>query len=264
MPLASQNDKMNQELGLPPRVIVMGAPIDPWSMSQTVEATDWLVSHGCFAHLIGVNADKFLQMRDCPEMEAIVSRCEIVNADGASMVIAAEKLGYPLPERVAGIDLMWELCSLAEDKKYPVYLLGAKATVVEETAQVLKRKYPKIDICGYRDGYFGESEFDGVISQVEKLKPAIVFVGITSPKKERLIERFRELGAKGAFVGVGGSFDVVSGNIPRAPMWVQRANLEWLFRMMQEPKRLVKRYVVGNVRFFKLLHEEQREIKNNA
>ena len=91
-----------------------------------------------------------------------------------------------------------------------------------------------------------------------KAAPAIVFVGITSPKKEHLIERFRELGATGAFVGVGGTFDVVSGCIPRAPMWMQRANLEWLFRMAQEPRRLVKRYVVGNARFFRILHDAER------
>ena len=102
-----------------------------------------------------------------------------------------------------------------------------------------------------------------LVTPDEQAEPDIVFVGITSPKKERLIERFRELGAKGAFVGVGGSFDVVSGNIPRAPMWMQRANLEWLFRMMQEPKRLVKRYVVGNTRFYMLLRKESKRSKAN-
>ena len=110
---------------------------------------------------------------------------------------------------------------------------------------------------------FGDDEFDAVIAEVEKAEPDIVFVGITSPKKERLIERFRELDAKGAFVGAAGSFDVVSGNIPRAPMWMQRANLEWLFRMMQEPKRLVKRYVVGNTRFYMLLRKESKRSKAN-
>ena len=119
-------------------------------------------------------------------------------------------------------------------------------------------------VAGYRDGYFGDDEFDDVVAEVERAEPDIVFVGITSPKKERLIERFRELGAKGAFVGVGGSFDVVSGNIPRAPMWMQRANLEWLFRMMQEPKRLVKRYVVGNTRFYMLLRKEAKRSKANG
>lgn len=119
-------------------------------------------------------------------------------------------------------------------------------------------------LAGYRDGYFGDDEFDAVVAEVEQAEPDIVFVGITSPKKERLIERFRELGAKGAFVGVGGSFDVVSGNIPRAPMWMQRANLEWLFRMMQEPKRLVRRYVVGNARFYMLLRKESKRSKANV
>ena len=99
---------------LPGRVEVLGAPVDPWTMGQTVEATDALIKEGRFAHLIGVNADKLLQMRDDPEMDACVRRCEIVNADGASMVMAAKKLGVDLPGRVAGIDLMWELCGLAE------------------------------------------------------------------------------------------------------------------------------------------------------
>lgn len=251
------------ELNLPARTSVMGAPVDPWTMGQTVDATDALIKDGRFAHLIGVNADKLLQMRDDPEMDACVRRCEVVNADGASMVIAAKKLGVDLPGRVAGIDLMWGLCALAEREGHRVYLLGAKAEVVAKTVEVLAERYPGMVIAGYRDGYFKDDEFDAVVAQVEETRPDIVFVGITSPKKERLIERFRELGARGAFVGVGGSFDVVSGNIPRAPMWMQRANLEWLFRMMQEPRRLVKRYVVGNTRFYLLLRKEAKRSKAN-
>lgn len=251
-------------LGLPGRVEVMGAPVDPWTMGQTVAATDALIKDGRFAHLIGVNADKLLQMRDDPGMDACVRRCEVVNADGASMVMAADRLGVALPGRVAGIDLMWELCALAEREGHRVYLLGAKAEVVGKAAEVLAERYPNMTIAGYRDGYFKDEEFDAVVAEVEQARPDIVFVGITSPKKERLIERFRELGARGAFVGVGGSFDVVSGNIPRAPMWMRRANLEWLFRMLQEPRRLVRRYVVGNTRFYLLLRKEAKKGKANA
>lgn len=249
---------MDYRSNLPERVEVLGAPIDPWTMEETVEATDRIVSEGTFAHLIGVNADKLLQMRDDPWMDACVRRCEVVNADGASMVMAAERLGLAVPERVAGVDLMRELCALAERKRYPVYLLGAKAEVVVKAAEALTWDFPALRIAGCRDGYFGEDEFDRVAEEVMDEGPAIVFVGITSPKKERLIERFRELGATGAFVGVGGTFDVVSGCIPRAPLWMQRANLEWLFRMAQEPRRLVKRYVVGNARFFRILHDAER------
>ena len=160
-----------ENLGLPGRVNVMGAPVDPWTMEQTVEATSALIEDGCFAHLMGVNADKLLQMRDDPEMDACVRRCEVVNADGASMVMAAKKLGVDLPGRVAGIDLMWELCALAEREGYRVYLLGAKAEVVSKTAEVLGEKYPRMVIAGYRDGYFSEDEFDAVVAEVEATRP---------------------------------------------------------------------------------------------
>ena len=246
---------------LPNRVEVMGAPVDPWTMEQTVEACRRIVAEGLFAHLIGVNADKLLQMNDDPWMDACVRRCEVVNADGASMVMAARRLGVDVPERVAGVDLMWQLCSLAERCGHPVYLLGAKSEVVEKTAAVLIERHPALIVCGFRDGYFKDDEFDSVFVEVSAARPAIIFVGITSPKKERLIERFRELGATGAFVGVGGSFDVVSGNIPRAPIWMQRANLEWMFRMFQEPKRLFGRYAVGNARFMRMLRAEEKKLR---
>lgn len=254
---------ISEAVGLPGRVEILGVSLDPWTMGQTVQAADWLISHNMFAHLVGVNADKILQMRDDSEMDEMVRRCEIINADGASMIMAAKKLGVAIPERVAGIDLMWELCSLAEAKEYSVYLLGAKAEVVVKAAKVLEERYPQIIISGFRDGYFGDDEFDSVIDQVRATEPAIVFIGITSPKKERLIERFRARDAKGVFVGVGGSFDVVSGNIPRAPLWMQRANLEWFFRMIQEPKRLVKRYMVGNMRFYAALRKEIKARKDD-
>lgn len=255
---------MAEKNSLPKRVEVMGVPVDPWTMAQTVGRTKELVESGAFAHLIGVNADKLLQMCDDPWMDACVRRCEVVNADGASMVMAARRLGSPVPERVAGIDLMGELCALAEREGYRVFLLGAKREVVERTRDALLGEYPGLDVAGARDGYFGEGEFDAVAEEVRASGAQVTFVGITSPKKERLIERFRELGLTGAYVGVGGSFDVVSGAIPRAPMWMRRAHLEWLFRMAQEPGRLAKRYVVGNVRFMRLLREEEKRMKREA
>ena len=250
-------EELYAKLGMPKRIDVLGVPVDPWSMSQTIEATKWLVDHRCFAHLIGVNADKVLQMLDDAEMDAYVHGCEVINADGASMVMAAEKLGNPVPERVAGVDLMQELCAVAAREGWRVYLLGAKEEVVQATAEALKNDCQGIDIVGLRDGYFTDGEFNEVAKQVSATSPDLVFVGITSPKKERLIERFRELGMAGVFVGVGGTFDVLSGDIPRAPLWMQNARLEWLFRLVQEPRRLFKRYVVGNTRFMILLYREK-------
>lgn len=243
----------------PERINVMNVPLDPYTMEQTVKRTREFVDAHAFAHLIGINADKFLQMRDSKEMDSIVRGCEIINADGASMVLAAQRLGFDVPERVAGIDLMRELCTLAENQGYGVFLLGAKDIVVKETCAALERTHVKLKIVGSHDGYFNESEFDKMAQIIKASGAQIVFVGITSPKKEQLIERFRSLGLKGVFVGVGGSFDVISGNIPRAPLWMQRAHLEWLFRMMQEPRRLMKRYLVGNTRFFCYYLREKRK-----
>ena len=241
---------------MPRRIEVAGIPIDPWTMAQTVEMADRYISCEYFAHFIGINADKLLQMKDDPWMDSCARRCEVINADGASMVLAARSLGNAVPERVAGVDLMKELCALAEKRKYKVYFLGAKDEAVKKTVCVLEREFPDLPVAGFRNGYFQESEFDAVVDEVVSTCPAIIFVGITSPKKERLIERFREKGAVGIFIGVGGSFDVVSGDIPRAPLWMQKANLEWFFRMVQEPERLAKRYIVGNIRFSLILVKE--------
>jgi N-acetylglucosaminyldiphosphoundecaprenol N-acetyl-beta-D-mannosaminyltransferase len=243
------------------RVSIMNVSIDPFTMEETVNRADEFITSGLFAHMIGVNADKLLQIQDDPAMREIVQGCEIVNADGASMLIAAEKLGVSIPERVAGIDLVFELCRLAQEKSYTVLLIGAREEVVEKTKVELESMFPQLRILGSRDGYFGEDEFEEVANFVEGNCPDITFIGITSPKKERLIEYFRERNLTGVFVGVGGSFDVVSGQIPRAPLWMRRVRMEWLFRMMQEPKRLGKRYIVGNVRFMHLLAKEKRKQK---
>lgn len=255
---------MNQSTqnNYPHRIKMMDVSIDPFTMEETVAKTGEYICDRKFAHLIGINADKILQIKEDPAIKTIVERCEIVNADGASMLIAANKLKIELPERVAGIDLMLELCSVAAAKGYSVYLLGAKRPVVEKTAEVLKEKYVGINICGIHDGYFSVDEDREIIEEVKSLSPQIVFVGITSPRKELLIEKFREYGATAVFVGVGGSFDVVSGNIPRAPKWMQEMKLEWLFRLFQEPKRLLKRYFVGNIKFLILLNKAKREAKN--
>ena len=126
---------MGERMTRPERVEVMGVPVDPLTMSQTVEVAGELVDSGSFAHFVGVNADKVLQMLDDPEMDAMVRSCEIINADGASMLLAARRLGVFIPERVAGIDLMLELCKLAQQKGYRIGLVGAKEEVVEKTKE---------------------------------------------------------------------------------------------------------------------------------
>lgn len=239
------------------RIKILNTYIDNLSMEETVEEVDKYVEKGRPLHLMGVNADKINELNDNERLKRIVNDCEVINADGASVVWASRKLKKPLKERVAGIDLMERLLALAERKGYSVYLLGAKQKVVEKTAEVIKNKYPGIRIAGFRNGYFSEEEWKNVAQNLKASKAQIVFVGITSPLKEYLVEYLQNEGVSAVLMGVGGSFDVISGNIPRAPIWMQKAGLEWLFRVFQEPGRLWKRYLVGNSRFIISVYREK-------
>lgn len=252
--------KIEQEkkLGKNKRIIILNTVIDVLSMNETIDLVEKYVKTKTPLHLMGVNADKINEVNQNELMKEIVNKCGIVNADGASVILASKYLNKPLPERVAGVDLMQDLVKLSEEKGYSIYLLGAKQEVVEKTKDVLESRHPNLKVVGIHNGYFKENNWPEISKELKKLKPDFVFVGITSPIKEYLIEFLQNDGSDSVFMGVGGSFDVISGNIPRAPKWMQNCNLEWLFRVMQEPKRLFKRYFFGNVKFIKAIIKEKR------
>lgn len=251
--------KQEKILGKNERITILNTTIDVLNVKETIDLVEEYVKTKTPLHLMGVNADKINEVNDNELMKEIVNKCGIINADGASVILASKYLNKPLPERVAGVDLMQDLVKLSEEKGYSIYLLGAKQEVVEKTSEVLKNRYPKLKISGIHNGYFKESDWSDISKELKSLKPDFVFVGITSPIKEYLIEFLQNDGNDSVFMGVGGSFDVISGNIPRAPKWMQKCNLEWLFRVMQEPKRLFKRYFVGNRKFIKAVIKEKKK-----
>lgn len=258
------NEKIKQEkiLGENKRIKILNTFIDVLSIKETIDLVEKYVIEKEPLHLMGVNADKINEVNENEKMKEIVNKCGIINADGASVILASKYLNKKLPERVAGVDLMQDLVKLSEQKGYSIYLLGAKEEVVVKTKAVLIEKHPKLKVCGIKNGYFKDEEWNEISENIKKAKPDFVFVGITSPKKEYLIEYLQNRGLNCVFMGVGGSFDVISGNIPRAPKWMQKCNLEWLFRVMQEPRRLFKRYFVGNRKFIKAVLREKRNLKN--
>ena len=253
--------KQEKRLGNNPRVTIMGVTIDVLDVTQTIELVEQYVLQKEPLHLIGVNADKLNEVAKNERLHRIVNSCGVINADGASVIMASKYLKKPLPERVAGIDLMNDLVQLSEKQGSRVYLLGAKQEVVEKTAEVLLQRYPELKIVGVRNGYFKEADWPDVSRELKEAEPDFVFVGITSPLKEYLVEYLQSQGHRCVFMGVGGSFDVISGNISRAPKWVQKINMEWLYRMLQEPKRLFKRYFVGNWKFVVSIVREKRGAK---
>lgn len=243
------------------RMQILGVTIDPLTMKETVDAVEQYVLKKHPLHLMGVNADKINQCHEDEKIKKIVNESGIINADGASVVLASKFLGTPVPERVAGIDLMQCLLELSNKKGYSVYFFGAKEEVLQDMLKVFKQRYPNLNVVGYRNGYFSPEDEKKIQKDIKGGKPDFVFVGITSPKKEYIIQSFMDNGINAVFMGVGGSFDVLSGHIKRAPLWMQKLNLEWLFRVVNEPKRLFKRYFVGNVTFIKRVLDEKRKSK---
>jgi len=214
------------------RIIILNTIVDVLDMQETIKLVEEYVKKKEPLHLMGVNADKINELNKNEQMKKIVNSCGIINADGISVVLASRLLGKPLPERVAGIDLMQNLVKLSEKRGYSVYLLGAKQNVVEKAAEALKREYPELHLVGIHDGYFDELKWHDISNELKTLHPDFVFVGITSPTKEFLIEYLQDDGNDSVFMGVGGSFDVISGTIPRAPLWMQKSGFEWLFRVI--------------------------------
>ena len=254
--------KQEKILGHNKRITILNTTIDVLTQKETIDIVEQYVVSKTPLHLMGVNADKINEVNENDLMKKIVNSCGVINADGASVVLASNYLKKPLPERVAGIDLMIKLVELSNEKGYSIYLLGAKQEVVEQTKKTLEDKYKKLNIVGFHNGYFKENQWKDISNEVKRLNPDFVFVGITSPLKEYLIEYLQNDHNDSVFMGVGGSFDVISGIIPRAPKWMQKMNLEWLFRVMHEPKRLFKRYFYGNTKFIKAIIKEKKNNKN--
>lgn len=217
------------------KVRILDVPIDALTYQSAEQRMDELIRSGGAHHVFTADASGIMRAQEEPELAEIIRTCDLVTADGAGVLWAARIFDFPLPERVSGVDLVRRLSGLAARQGYRVFLLGAAPGVAEAAADVLRAENPGLDICGVRDGYFkDEAEIAEVLRAA---RPHILFVALGIPKQEQFIRRwYKELGLP-LCLGIGGSFDVISGKLERAPEWMQRAGLEWLFRVLQEPKR---------------------------
>ena len=201
-------------------------------------------------HHVVVNAAKIVALQTDFKLKESVNSCDLINADGQAVVWASRILGQPLKERVAGIDLMENLVALAHKKNYKVFFFGAKEDVISKVVQKYSSQYSKTIIAGYRNGYFTKEEEQDIAKQISASGANILFVAISSPTKENFLYDNKEaLKSVNFIMGVGGSFDVVSGLVKRAPLWMQNIGMEWFYRFAQEPKRMWKRYFIGNIKF---------------
>lgn len=227
--------------------------VDALDMQQTLKRIETIIEEKRPVQHVVINAGKIVLMHESDTLRDIVNDCALINADGQAIVWAARLLGIPLPERVAGVDLMYALFSLAEQRGYGVYILGARDHVLRKAISEIERQYPQLRIVGAHHGYFKPDEEATVVSEIAASGAELLFVAMSSPNKELWLRRcMPELGVPFC-MGVGGSIDIVGGYTKRAPRWMQRAGLEWFYRLAQEPRRMWKRYMVGNSKFIMLV-----------
>jgi len=237
-------------------VSIHGASID-----QCVEICEEAVAARRHLTIGVVNAAKLVKMRSDRLLRDSVTGADLVVADGMAVVWASRFLGQPLPGRVTGIDLFEALLALADRRGLSVYLLGAAPDVLDALARQVRSDYPGARIAGQRDGYFSEDEAEQVAMDISAAKPDMLFVGITTPKKEIFLETWGPALDVAVCHGVGGSFDVMAGKTRRAPESWQRNGFEWLWRIREEPGRMWKRYLVTNTWFIALVARDWVRIR---
>ncbi len=228
---------------------LFGVPVNMATMSQVLSRAEECIAARTSLHLGMVNAAKLVNMRSDALLRDSVLASDMILADGMSVVWASRLLGRRLPERVAGVDLMFELLRVGSEKGYRFYCLGATEEVVAEVVRRIGERYPGAVVAGYRNGYFKETDEAGIIEAINASEADVLFVAMSPPKKEQFLARWAETLRVPVCHGVGGSFDVFAGKVKRAPEIWQKLGMEWMYRVVQEPRRMWRRYLVTNTRF---------------
>lgn len=231
---------------------------DNLTMEDTIEKIEHAVAQDKQIHHTVINAGKIVALQKDKQLRKSVNEADLINADGQAVVWASRILKKPLKERVAGIDLFINLLSWAHKNQHQVYLLGAKPEVLKTLKNKLSEKFSPDLVAGAHHGYFKKEEEEHIVQEIANSGARLLFVAITSPKKENFLHRHKDKLAKLNFImGVGGSFDVLANKTKRAPKWMQTSGFEWLYRLIQEPKRMWKRYLIGNTKFIILVLKEK-------
>ena len=239
-----------------PRIDLMGCPVDSLDMQQTIQKIENYIVQRVMCQHVVVNVSKFVEMDRDEYLKKIISNCDIINVDGMPIVWASKILGNPLPCRVAGVDLFQNLIGVCADKGYKPFFFGAREEVVTKVVNGFKAKYPKLEIAGYRNGYYLQDEEQSIAEQIQDSKADMLFVGFSSPMKEKFLDKWMPTMKVPFCMGVGGSFDIVAGRTKRAPLWMQQSGLEWFYRIVQEPRRMWKRYAKTNPMFIWMVFKE--------
>ncbi len=219
------------------KVEILGVKVDSLTMKEAVQFTDDLIAAKKPSLVATANAEMLMRATHDEELKDILNSAALVVPDGAGTVWAARHLGHEMPERVAGYDLAQELMKLAPQKSWRIFMFGSAPGVAEKAKAKAEELYPGIEIVGTRDGFFSPEDEPEIVEKIKTAKPDILFAALGVPKQEKWLAKYMDELNVPVNIGVGGTLDVMAGVMKRAPRWMQRAKLEWLFRAMLQPKR---------------------------
>jgi N-acetylglucosaminyldiphosphoundecaprenol N-acetyl-beta-D-mannosaminyltransferase len=244
-----------------PTVHIYDIPFSKMNLKETVQYLTERIEANEQTHVITANPIMVMSAVEKPAYREMMLKSDIIVPDGAGIVWAAQKAGNPVAERVTGIELLHELFKQGEQRHWKVFLLGTSQEIIEAAAAALQLQYPQVRVVGHRNGYFNADQDDEVVASIVEMQPHLLFVARGSDTQEPWIVKHRESLKVPLIMGVGGSFDVISGKLKRAPQWVQSVRMEWLFRLLQEPKRLPRMMVLPKF-MLKVLRDREKVTKH--
>lgn len=221
-------------------VRLLGMRVDRVDMAGAISCVERFVAEGMPRHIVTADASMVVTYNEDAEFAAIVDKADLVTPDGAGILWATRRLGIPVRSKVSGVDLAAKCCELSAERGWRIFFFGAAPGVAEEARARMLALFPNAQIVGFRDGYFKPDEETKVVEEIRAAKPDILLVALGIPKQEKFITRNKAALGVPVSIGVGGTLDVFSGTVRRAPLWMQKASLEWLYRLASNPKKISK------------------------
>ncbi len=221
-------------------VRILGLRVDRVSADETLTAIHGFIAAGTPAHIVTADASMAILARGDAELKAIVDGAALVTPDGAGILWAGRLLGTPITHKVSGVDLVATLCQNSAKTGTRIFFFGAAPGIAAEAADKMRERFPGTHIVGTRDGFFQPADEPQIISEIKAARPDVLLVAFGIPKQEKWIQQHKAALGVPVLIGIGGSFDVHSGRVSRAPVWMQRSSLEWLYRLSKNPKKIGK------------------------
>ncbi len=241
------------------QLTILGIPIDRVDQAQALRIIQDFIDSGQPHYIVTANAEIIYQASHDETMRQVVTGADLVTADGSGVVWASKYIGQPLTQRVTGIDLVYAICQKAQTAGWRIYIIGAAPDIAQQAADKLQEQYPGCQIVGIQHGYFTAQEEPQIVEHIRQAQPDILLVAMGAPRQELWITKHRDALQVPVAMGIGGSLDVISGNLRRAPKWMQKLSLEWLYRLLIQPSRFKR--VLALPKFVLAVRKETRQAR---